>query len=326
MPVQATEQYPRGLGATVPELARRLPERPDKVAFSSLRRAGRGRALPPRGPAQGGAGRHRDARLRPAHGPRPAGRRLPRLHRRRRGRRPLPHRPRNGPAPPGAGRRRADHGRGLRLRVDRRRRPSAIQGDQPPGAGANASTCPRPEPTNPRARNDPSRPAEPADPPAARPRPQRRPPARPPRHGHAAARPPRSGVPGDHGRDAGDAAPGLPDEEPADVPRQRHRHGRHGDVRRQPDRAGRQDGGLRQRLLRPAHGRRGRPGRRRGHGAGTGLGRGVRPQPDPRGAAKGAAQGAGHRPRRDLDRRLAAARRPRRPVPRVRHAAARRYA
>src|ERR1700682_2558562 len=35
MPVQATEQYPRGLGATVPELAQRLPVRPDKVAFSS---------------------------------------------------------------------------------------------------------------------------------------------------------------------------------------------------------------------------------------------------------------------------------------------------
>jgi nicotinamidase-related amidase len=34
MPVQATEQYPKGLGTTVPELARRLPERPDKVAFS----------------------------------------------------------------------------------------------------------------------------------------------------------------------------------------------------------------------------------------------------------------------------------------------------
>jgi nicotinamidase-related amidase len=33
--VQCTEQYPRGLGATVPELARRLPERPDKVLFSS---------------------------------------------------------------------------------------------------------------------------------------------------------------------------------------------------------------------------------------------------------------------------------------------------
>jgi nicotinamidase-related amidase len=33
--VQATEQYPRGLGPTVPELLRRLPERPDKVAFSS---------------------------------------------------------------------------------------------------------------------------------------------------------------------------------------------------------------------------------------------------------------------------------------------------
>jgi nicotinamidase-related amidase len=35
IPVQATEQYPRGLGPTVPELAQRLPERPDKVAFSS---------------------------------------------------------------------------------------------------------------------------------------------------------------------------------------------------------------------------------------------------------------------------------------------------
>jgi nicotinamidase-related amidase len=34
MPVQATEQYPKGLGATVAELAQRLPERPDKVAFS----------------------------------------------------------------------------------------------------------------------------------------------------------------------------------------------------------------------------------------------------------------------------------------------------
>jgi len=35
MPVQCTEQYPRGLGATVPELAAKLPERPDKVVFSS---------------------------------------------------------------------------------------------------------------------------------------------------------------------------------------------------------------------------------------------------------------------------------------------------
>jgi nicotinamidase-related amidase len=34
MPVQCTEQYPRGLGATVPELVAKLPERPDKVAFS----------------------------------------------------------------------------------------------------------------------------------------------------------------------------------------------------------------------------------------------------------------------------------------------------
>src|SRR5207244_4235755 len=34
MPVLATEQYPKGLGPTVPQLARRLPERPDKATFS----------------------------------------------------------------------------------------------------------------------------------------------------------------------------------------------------------------------------------------------------------------------------------------------------
>jgi nicotinamidase-related amidase len=34
LPVLATEQYPKGLGSTVPELAKRLPHRPDKVAFS----------------------------------------------------------------------------------------------------------------------------------------------------------------------------------------------------------------------------------------------------------------------------------------------------
>src|SRR5437879_6044959 len=35
VPIQATEQYPKGLGPTVPELAKRLPERPDKLKFSS---------------------------------------------------------------------------------------------------------------------------------------------------------------------------------------------------------------------------------------------------------------------------------------------------
>jgi nicotinamidase-related amidase len=35
VPAQATEQYPRGLGPTVPELAKYFPERPEKVAFSS---------------------------------------------------------------------------------------------------------------------------------------------------------------------------------------------------------------------------------------------------------------------------------------------------
>jgi nicotinamidase-related amidase len=34
MTVQATEQYPKGLGATVSELAARLPVRPEKTAFS----------------------------------------------------------------------------------------------------------------------------------------------------------------------------------------------------------------------------------------------------------------------------------------------------
>lgn len=35
MPIQCTEQYPRGLGATVAALRDRLPVRPDKIAFSS---------------------------------------------------------------------------------------------------------------------------------------------------------------------------------------------------------------------------------------------------------------------------------------------------
>jgi nicotinamidase-related amidase len=34
LPIQCTEQYPRGLGPTVPPLADKLPQRPDKVAFS----------------------------------------------------------------------------------------------------------------------------------------------------------------------------------------------------------------------------------------------------------------------------------------------------
>jgi nicotinamidase-related amidase len=34
LPVLATEQYPKGLGSTVPALRERLPERPDKVGFS----------------------------------------------------------------------------------------------------------------------------------------------------------------------------------------------------------------------------------------------------------------------------------------------------
>jgi nicotinamidase-related amidase len=52
--VLATEQYPKGLGPTVPELAQRLPRRPDKLSFSccgvpgltaGLRERGRTRVL-----------------------------------------------------------------------------------------------------------------------------------------------------------------------------------------------------------------------------------------------------------------------------------------
>jgi nicotinamidase-related amidase len=34
VPVQATEQYPKGLGSTVADLAKRIPNRPDKIDFS----------------------------------------------------------------------------------------------------------------------------------------------------------------------------------------------------------------------------------------------------------------------------------------------------
>ena len=34
IPVEATEQYPKGLGPTVPELAARVPPRPEKLTFS----------------------------------------------------------------------------------------------------------------------------------------------------------------------------------------------------------------------------------------------------------------------------------------------------
>ncbi len=34
VPAQVTEQYPRGLGKTIPELASRLPAAPEKLAFS----------------------------------------------------------------------------------------------------------------------------------------------------------------------------------------------------------------------------------------------------------------------------------------------------
>lgn len=36
VPVTATEQYPKGLGTTIAEIAERLPDRPEKIEFSCL--------------------------------------------------------------------------------------------------------------------------------------------------------------------------------------------------------------------------------------------------------------------------------------------------
>jgi nicotinamidase-related amidase len=51
VPVFATEQYPRGLGPTVPELAKLLTERPEKVRFSCSEALAWGTANEPTDPA-----------------------------------------------------------------------------------------------------------------------------------------------------------------------------------------------------------------------------------------------------------------------------------
>ena len=52
MPVQATEQYPKGLGPTIPAIARLIPERRDKLSFSCC-------AVPSVVPTFRGAGRQK---------------------------------------------------------------------------------------------------------------------------------------------------------------------------------------------------------------------------------------------------------------------------
>ncbi len=137
MPVQATEQYPRGLGPTVAELAGRLPDRPDKVKFSScgvpaiadnFRRAARPKLV------LTGIESHvcvlhtaldllaLDFRVYlPVDAVSAA----------------LYRGPRHGPAASGASGCDPHHHRGLPLRVARRLRPSALQGRQWTGAGTH---------------------------------------------------------------------------------------------------------------------------------------------------------------------------------------------
>ena len=92
--------------------------------------------------------------------------------------------------------------------------------------------------------------------------------ARPP-----AARAHGSRVPRDPRRDDGAPAHRVPHRERADAPDQRHRLGRHGDVLRQPARAGRHRDRRRQRRVRRPHVRGGAPLRRRGRAHRSGVGR-----------------------------------------------------
>ena len=80
----------------------------------------------------------------------------------------------------------------------------------------------------------------------------------------AAARPPRPRVHRAARRDRRPAPAGVPHRQPADVPGQRHRLGRHGGRVRQRGAPRRRRGRRRQRRVRRAHVRRGRPLRRRG--------------------------------------------------------------
>ena len=85
VPIVVTEQYPQGLGGTVPEVAEHLPRgsRADREG-PLLRRRGRG--LRPRRPRPGAGLRDRDPRLRQPDRPRPARRRSRGARGRRRGR------------------------------------------------------------------------------------------------------------------------------------------------------------------------------------------------------------------------------------------------
>ena len=85
VPVVGTEQYPRGLGPTVPELAERLGPLPSKLTFSGGGCPAVFSALRASGHPQSPGVRHRGARVRAANGPRPFGRRLARFRGGRRG-------------------------------------------------------------------------------------------------------------------------------------------------------------------------------------------------------------------------------------------------
>ncbi len=135
LPAAATEQYPKGLGPTVPELAERLGPCPRSSlsAPAAVRKSSPG--LRSRGIHKVLVCGDRGPRLHPADGVGPAGRRLAGFRGRRRRRLAVRRGLSDRFAADGFGRGDADDHRGGDLRVVRDGRRGRVQADQPAGAG-----------------------------------------------------------------------------------------------------------------------------------------------------------------------------------------------
>ena len=135
LPVVASEQYPQGLGPTVPELASRLEQRPGQTQFQLPGIGGVVCGPPPAEHRKAAGLRHRNPRLHSANGARSAGRRLAGVRGRRCG--GVAARPRSPdrPAADGIVGRRAHDDRGRAVRMVPGRRHGGVQADQPHRAG-----------------------------------------------------------------------------------------------------------------------------------------------------------------------------------------------